>query len=305
MSTFIPERFLTPQRLLWASVGGALITITLKTLAWVITDSVGLLSDAMESLVNLASAVFALAMVTIASRPADDDHPYGHHKAEYFASGFEGMLIIVAAAAIIWAGVSRLLAPQPIQEVGWGLALSVLSSALNGGLAWIMFGAAKTHRSIAVEADAKHLMTDVWTSVGVVIGVAAVAATGWLWLDAVVAIGVALNILREGFHLVWRSSQGLMDEAVEPDVMTQIQATLHQFDHPTIRFDHVTTRRSGQRRFVDLHMHMPASWTLGRAAAVRGSVEQALMSAVPGLRATIQLLPTDVEAHLDDIEDLV
>ena len=303
MRAFIPERFLTPQRLLWASVLVALITITLKTLAWVITDSVGLLSDAMESLVNLASAVFALAMVTIASRPADDDHPYGHHKAEYFASGFEGMLIIVAAAAIIWAGVSRLLAPQPIQEVGWGLALSVLSSALNGGLAWIMFGAAKTHRSIAVEADAKHLMTDVWTSVGVVIGVAAVAMTGWLWLDAVVAIGVALNILREGFHLVWRSSQGLMDEAVEPDVMAQIQKTLDEFDHHFVRFDHVTTRRAGQRRFVDLHMHMPASSSLGRAAAERAAVEQALMRAVPGLRTTIQLLPTNVEAHIDDHKD--
>ena len=252
MRAFIPERFLTPQYLLRASVVVALITITLKTLAWLITDSVGLLSDAMESLVNLASAVFALAMVTIASRPADDDHPYGHHKAEYFASGFEGILIIVAAMAIIWAGVSRLFEPQPIQEVGWGLALSVLSSMLNGGLAWVMFGVAKTHRSIAVEADAKHLMTDVWTSVGVVIGVGAVALTGWLWLDAVVAIGVALNILREGFHLVWRSSQGLMDEAVEPEVMRQIQKVLDEFDHHTIRFDHVTTRRAGQRRFVPM-----------------------------------------------------
>lgn len=305
MVTFIPARFLTPQRLLWTSVVVAILTITLKTLAWVITDSVGLLSDAMESLVNLASAIFALAMVTIAQRPADDDHPYGHHKAEYFSSGFEGILIIAAAMGIIWAGGHRLFDPQPIQEVGWGLALSVVSSVLNGGLAWVMFGAAKTHRSIALEADAKHLVTDVWTSVGVVIGVAAVAMTGWLWLDAVVAIGVALNILKEGVHLIWRSSQGLMDEAVEPEVMGQIQATLDEFDHHTIRFDHVTTRRSGQRRFVDMHMHMPASWTLGRAAAVRASVEQALMSAVPGLRATIQLLPTDVEAHFDDVKDLI
>jgi cation diffusion facilitator family transporter len=305
MVTFIPARFLTPQRLLWTSVVVAILTITLKTLAWVITDSVGLLSDAMESLVNLASAIFALAMVTIAQRPADDDHPYGHHKAEYFSSGFEGILIIAAAMGIIWAGGHRLFDPQPIQEVGWGLALSVVSSVLNGGLAWVMFGAAKTHRSIALEADAKHLVTDVWTSVGVVIGVAAVAMTGWLWLDAVVAIGVALNILKEGVHLIWRSSQGLMDEAVEPEVMAQIQATLDEFDHHTIRFDHVTTRRSGQRRFVDMHMHMPASWTLGRAAAVRASVEQALMSAVPGLRATIQLLPTDVEAHFDDVKDLI
>ena len=302
---FIPERFLTPQRLLLASVVVAIITITLKTGAWYITDSVGLLSDAMESLVNLASAIFGLMMVTIALRPADDDHPYGHHKAEYFSSGFEGVLIIVAAMGIVWAAGHRLMDPQPIEQVGWGLALSVVSSALNGLMAWFLFRAAKVHRSIALEADARHLVTDVWTSVGVVIGISAVALTGWLWLDPLVAIGVALNILWEGAHLMWRSSQGLMDEAVEPEVLNQIQQTLGEFDHPTIRFDHVTTRRSGQRRFVDMHMHMPAGWSLGRAAAVRTSVEQALMSAVPGLRATIQLLPTDVEAHFDDKQDLI
>jgi cation diffusion facilitator family transporter len=304
MMALIPTRFLTPQRLLLASIVVAIITITLKTLAWYITDSVGLLSDAMESLVNLASAIFGLMMVTIAQRPADQEHPYGHHKAEYFSSGFEGVLIIAAALGIVWAAGHRLFDPQPIESVGWGLALSVISSALNGLMAWVMFGAAKIHRSIALEADARHLVTDVWTSVGVVLGISAVALTGWLWLDPVVAIGVALNILREGAHLMWRSSQGLMDEAVEPEVLRQIQATLAEFEHHTIRFDHVTTRRSGQRRFVDLHMHMPASWSLGRAAAVRTSVEQALMSAVPGLRATIQLLPSDVEAHFDDPRDL-
>ena len=301
----MPSRFLTPQRLLWASVAAAIVTITLKTLAWYITDSVGLLSDAMESFVNLASAIFALVMVTIAQRPADAEHPYGHHKAEYFSSGFEGILIIGAAGGIIWAAGHRLFDPQPLQSLGWGLALSVVSSAINGLLAAVMFKAAAIHRSIALEADAKHLVTDVWTSVGVVCGITLVALTGWLWLDALVALGVAINILREGAHLVWRSSQGLMDEALEPDVMAQIAATLHEFDHPTIRFDHVSSRRSGQRRFVDLHMHMPASWSLGRAAALRTSVEQALMSAVPGLRATIQLLPSDVEAHFDDAKDLI
>jgi cation diffusion facilitator family transporter len=302
---FFPTRFLTPSRLLLTSVVVAMITITLKTWAWYITDSIGLLSDAMESLVNLASAIFAVLMVTIAQRPADEEHPYGHHKAEYFSSGFEGVLIIAAAVGIVWAAGHRLLEPQPIEQVGWGLVLSIISSALNGLLAWVMFGAAKVHRSIALDADARHLVTDVWTSVGVVIGIAGVALTNWLWLDPVVAIGVALNILWEGGHLMWRSSQGLMDEAVEPDVLRQIQKTLDEFAHPTIRFDHVTTRRSGQRRFVDLHMHMPASWSLGRAAAVRTSVEQALMSAVPGLRATIQLLPSDVEAHFDDSRDLL
>jgi cation diffusion facilitator family transporter len=295
---------------MWASVVVAIMTITLKTLAWWITDSVGLLSDAMESLVNLASAVFGLVMVTVAARPADAEHPYGHHKAEYFSSGFEGILIIVAAIGIIWTASHRIFDPQPIEQVGLGLALSIISSVLNGLLAWVMFGAAKTHRSIALEADAKHLVTDVWTSVGVVMGIGLVSLTGWLWLDALVAIAVALNILKEGVHLIWRSSQGLMDEAVEPEAIAKINETLAGFAYQRgevfiIRFDHVTTRKAGQRRFVDLHMHMPASWTLGRAAALRTSVEQALMSAVPGLRASIQLLPSDVEAHFDSERDLL
>jgi len=304
MMSYLPTRLLTPTRLLWASIAVAVTTIILKTGAWYVTDSVGLLSDAMESFVNLASAIFALMMVTIAQRPADDEHPYGHHKAEYFSSGFEGILIVGVAFGIIWAAASRLFAPQPLQDLGWGLALSILSSALNGLLAWVMFSAAKEHRSIALEADARHLVTDVWTSVGVVVGLAGVALTGWLWLDALAAIGVALNILWEGGHLMWRSAQGLMDEAVEPEVLQKIQATMATFDQQAIRFDHVITRRSGQRRFVDLHMHMPSRWTLGRAAAVRTELEQALMNAVPGLRATIQLLPTDVEAHFDDVKEV-
>jgi cation diffusion facilitator family transporter len=298
---------LSPQKLLWASVVVAVITIIMKTMAWYITDSVSLLSDAMESFVNLASAIFALLMVTVAQQPADEEHPYGHHKAEYFSSGFEGVLIMAAAAAIIWASAHRLFDPQPVQELGWGLALSVASSALNGLLAWVMFGAAKAHRSIALEADAKHLVTDVWTSAGVVIGLMLVYATGWLWLDAVVAMGVALNIMKEGVELIWRSSQGLMDEAVEPEVLAHIKEVLKGFEHQRdevqiIRFDHVVTRRAGQRRFVDMHMHMPATWTLGRAAALRNNVEQTLMSEVPGLRASIQLLPNDMEAHVDDVQ---
>jgi cation diffusion facilitator family transporter len=296
---------LSPKTLLAVSVGVALVTITLKTLAWWLTDSVGLLSDAMESLVNLASAIFGLLMVTVAERPADEDHPYGHHKAEYFSSGFEGILIIVAGLGIVWAAAHRLFDPQPLAQVGWGLALSVASSALNGLLAWVMFDAAKQHRSMALDADARHLVTDVWTSAGVVVGIALVSLTGWLWLDAVVAMGVALNILKEGVHLIWRSAQGLMDEAVEPAVRQTIQAVLDGFVQGSagsdrIRFDHVTTRKAGQRQFVDMHLHMPAVWTLGQAADMRTQVEQALMQAVPGLRATIQLLPNDVEAHLDE-----
>ena len=288
------------------SIVVAIATITLKTSAWWFTDSVSLLSDAMESVVNLAGAMFALAMVTIAARPPDEDHPLGHHKAEYFSSGFEGVLIFVAALAIVWAAGHRLFAPQPIESLWLGLTLSVISSAMNGVLAWSMLRKARQHRSMALEADARHLYTDVWTSVGVVVGLLGVAATGWLWLDPVLAIAVAGNVAREGFSLVRRSADGLMDRAVEPEVGAQIKEVLDGFVHPTtLRFDHVTTRRAGQRRFVDLHMHMPPSWSLQRAAAVRTSVEQALMSAVPGLRATIQLLPMDVEAHFDDPKDLI
>ena len=306
----IDLRTLTPQRLLMASVVVALLTIGLKTAAWWVTDSVGLLSDAMESVVNLASAVFGLMMVTIAARPADDDHPYGHHKAEYFSSGFEGILIIVAAIGIVAVSVQRLFEPQPLAQLDLGLALSVASSVLNGLLAWVMLRAAKVHRSVALEADGRHLITDVWTSVGVVLGLALAAATGWWWMDVVVAIAVALNILKEGVRLVWQASQGLMDESLEPEVRASIDEVLKEFafergEVQIIRFDHITTRKAGQRRFVDLHMHMPASWTLGRAAAVRMTVEQALMSAVPGLRASIQLLPSDVEAHFNDEKDLI
>jgi cation diffusion facilitator family transporter len=305
MSLVLAARRIDPQVLLRWSVGVAAVTIALKTLAWWLTDSVGLLSDAMESVVNLASAAFALLMVKIARRPADADHQYGHHKAEYFSAGFEGLMIMVAAAGILWFGIERLFAPRPVEQLGVGLVLSVLSSALNGGLAWLMRQSAREHRSMALEGDARHLFTDVWTSAGVIVGVGLAVATGWLWLDPVVAVLVAANILREGVHLVWRSAEGLMDRALEPDVVAEIERTLGRFKHHAIRFDHVSTRRSGARRFVDLHMHMPAHWTLGRAAAVRASVEQALMSAVPGLRATIQLLPSDVEAHTLDEEDIV
>lgn len=304
MNTPLWQR-LSPRQLLLASIVAAVVTIALKTAAWHVTGSVGLLSDALESFVNLAAAIFALAMVTIAQRPADDDHPYGHTKAEYFSSGFEGILILGAALAIAWTAVGRLLAPQPLEAPGLGLALSIASAALNGGLALLMQRAARAHHTAgvagaeAVEADARHLMTDVYTTAGVVVGVGAVYFTGWLWLDPLIALAVAANIVREGLHLMRRASDGLMDSALDPQLQGEIERVLAGFDDPEggppLRFDHIATRRAGQRRFVDLHLHLPASWSLGRAAALRGSVEQALMQAVPGLRATIQLLPSDVE----------
>ena len=285
------------------SVGVALATIVLKTGAWWLTDSVSLLSDALESLVNLAGAMFALAMVTVAAQPPDDDHPYGHHKAEYFSSGFEGVLILAAALGIIVAAVMRWLQPHALESLRLGMALSVVSSAMNGVLAAAMLKKAREHHSVALEADARHLFTDVWTSVGVIAGLVGVHLTGWLWLDPLAAIGVALNIVREGWSLVRRSADGLMDSALEDVHRQAIHQVLQGVADRRIRFDHLVTRRAGARRFADLHMHMPADWTLQRAATVREDVEQALMRAVPGLRASIQMLPMDVEAHFGDEKD--
>lgn len=290
------------KTLLRLSVATAAATIILKTCAWWITGSVGLLSDALESLVNLASALFALAMVTIAARPADEDHPFGHTKAEYFSSAFEGLMIAAAAIAIVWSAIGRFLHPQPLEGVGIGLTLTVASSLLNGLLAAKMLAESRRHRSIALEADARHLFTDVWTSAGVVVGVLLVQLTGWLWLDPALAIGVAVNIVREGARVVWGSVDGLMDKALEPEVQARIDQTLARFAESSVRFDDMVTRRAGSRRFLDMHMHVPACWTLGRAAALRGEVEQALMTEVAGLRASIQLLPSNVEPHSSAVQ---
>ncbi len=292
--------WMTPRRLMAVSIAVALLTLALKTLAWWLTGSVGLLSDALESLVNLAGATFGLWMVTVAARPADEDHPFGHEKAEYFSSGFEGILIIAAAVAIIWAALPRFWHPQPLEQLGLGVGLSVLSAGFNGALGWIMLRASRTHRSMALEGDAHHLLTDVWTSGGVVAGLALVALTGWHWVDPVVAIAMAFNILYAGGRLIWQSSQGLMDAALEPEIQTRVDAVVDDFVRSQgcdcgVRVDHVMSRRAGQRLFLNVHLHLPASWSLGRAATLRGELERALVQAVPGLRASIQLLPLDVE----------
>lgn len=298
----------SPRGLLRLSVVVALTTIVLKMLAWWLTDSVGLLSDALESFVNLAGAMFALAMVTIAQRPADADHPYGHHKAEYFSAGFEGLLVVGASLAIIWVGVDRWLEPQPLQRMDWGLGLSLLSTALNGWLAWVMRRSARLYRSMALEGDARHLMTDVWTSVGVVAGLALAHVTGWLWLDAAVAVGVGMNILLQGSKLVWESSQGLMDSALDTAARQTIDAALqqcaqqvHREEGVEVVFDSITTRAAGERSFVDLHMHAPGQWTLAHAAQWRTRVERALMQAVPGLQARIEVLPDGMATAYEQV----
>lgn len=289
----ISSRWMQPDNLLRISVVVALLTIVLKTLAWWLTGSVGLLSDALESFVNLAGAMFALTMVTVAKRPADTEHPYGHYKAEYFSAGFEGVLVIGASLAIAWAALSRLWNPQPLEQLSWGLLLSLLSTVFNGLLAWVMLRSARMYRSMALVGDAKHLLTDVWTSVGVVVGLLAAAWTGWLWVDALVALAVAVHICLQGVQLVWQSSQGLMDQALDAPQRLKIDTSLESFAqrNPGVSFDNISSRQAGERSFVDFHMHVPGGWTVQRAAQLRSEIEAGLLEAIPGLYARIELLP--------------
>jgi len=279
-----------------ASLIAALVVIALKLLAWKVTGSVGFLSDAIETVVNVATAAFALFIVRIAEAPPDDDHPYGHTKAEYFSSGLEGLLIGVAAALILIEAAQRLTNPVPIAAVPLGAAISALATAINLGVALWMLRGAKRLRSIVIEADARHLLTDVWTSVGVIIGVLLVPVTGWLWLDPVIGIVVALHILREAFALLKRSVDGLMDKAMAPDDLAALNAVLDRFRSSELHFDHVRTRVAGTRAFVSMHLHMPGHWSLQRAAQCRYAVEKALIEAHPGISVTIEMLTAGQES---------
>ena len=265
----------------WLSTAAALVTIALKALAWQMTGSMGLASDAMESFVNLAGATFALWMITIARVPPDEDHPLGHGKAEYFSSGFEGLLIFGAAGAIIWSATERLLAPTALEAVGLGLAVSAAASAINLFVALAMRRAARRFRSIALDGGARHLMTDVWTSGGVITGVALVSLTGWLWLDAVVAIAVGLHILAEGWHLIRASAQGLMDAGLEKDDLAVVQATLNQLTTAEIGFSNLRTRRAGAQRFVYLDVRVPGQWTVSATHRELDRIEREIAAALP------------------------
>jgi cation diffusion facilitator family transporter len=264
----------------WLSIAAAVATILLKTVAWWLTGSVGLLSDALESFVNLAGASFALVMIVVAARPPDDDHPFGHAKAEYFSSGFEGILIFGAAAAIIWTAVDRLLAPQPLEAVGIGLAVSAVATAINLGVAIALRRAAARFRSIALEADARHLMTDVVTSVGVVAGVAAVALTGWLILDPLIAIAVGLNILLEGARMLRASVDGLMDRSLDAAELERLRAALDSLAARGIAWRGLRTRRAGSHAWIDVVVLVPGDWTVDAGHAVADEVEAMLAAIV-------------------------
>jgi cation diffusion facilitator family transporter len=291
------------RRYAWLSIFTALATILLKGLAWWLTGSVGLLSDALESFVNLAGALMALAMLSLAMRPADDNHAYGHGKAEYFASGFEGVLIVLAAISIAHAAVGRLLDPRPLQEVGIGLAVSVAASLLNLATARILLDVGRRHNSITLEADAHHLLTDVWTSAGVIVGVGLVWLSGWLWLDPAVALLVAANIVWTGWHLMRRSTDGLMDAAVPAETLRAIEGALAPYRAQGLDFHALRTRQAGARAFATLHVLVPGEWTVQQGHDELERIEADLRAAVPHLHVTTHLEPKEDPASMTD-EDL-
>jgi len=264
------------------SILAALLTIGMKMTAWRITGSVGLLSDAVESLVNLAGAVMAFGMLTVAAKPADERHAFGHSKAEYFSSGFEGMLVILAAVSIGYAAVGRLASPAGLQQVGLGLGFSVLASLVNLGVAIIIGRAGRRYGSITLQADSQHLLTDVWTSAGVLAGVAAVALTGWRLLDPIVALAVACNIVFTGIRIVRESASGLMDAALPRPELQIVEGILDGHRRNGIEFHDVMTRLSGRTRYISLHALVPGDWTVRRGHDALDLVEADLAAALPG-----------------------
>ena len=275
----------------WLSIAAALATIVLKASAYYITGSVGLLSDALESIVNLVAALMALAMLTVAARPADELHAFGYSKAEYFSSGLEGMLILLAAASIVWTAIPRLITPRALEQVGIGVAVSILAAIVNLGVARLLLRAADNYHSITLEADAHHLMTDVWTSVGVVIGIAIVFLTGWNRLDPIIAIMVAINILWTGAKLLRRSVLGLMDTALPPAEHQAIKDVLSRYERNGIHYHALRTRHAGSRSFISFHVLVPGDWTVQRGHDLLEQVERDIRAAIPGASVFTHLEP--------------
>lgn len=281
-------------RYAWLSIGAAIATIALKSGAYLLTGSVGLLSDAAESIVNLVAAVVALIALRMAAQPFDAEHHFGHSKAEYFSAAIEGIMIFVAAGFILWTSVVRFLNPLPLENVGMGLVISVAASAINGIVAVVLMKAGRAHRSITLEADGKHLMTDVWTSAGVVVGVLLVALTGWLQLDAVIAFLVGLNIIWTGWHLITASVDGLMDHALSPAEHDRLTAILDGFDSEQVRFHSVRTRVAGHARFISMHVLMPGTWTIEQGHDLVERLETQLVA---------EFEHAQVLTHMEPMED--
>jgi len=295
-----PNRTLERYALL--SVAAAVLTIALKILAWWLTGSVGLLSDALESGVNLAGALMALWMLRLSAMPPDEAHPFGRSKAEYFSSGAEGGLIVVAALSIIWAAAPRLIAPQPISLPILGIALSTAASAINLGAARVLLRAGREFHSIALEADARHLMTDVWTSAGVIVGVVLVAVTGWLRIDPLIALAVAANILWTGAKLMRRSIAGLLDPAIPEDERADITRIFMEYSRRYgVSFHALRTRHAGARRFISFHLLVPDDWTVAHAHQLAEEIESRIRSLVPNASTFSHIEPVSHPSSYDDI----
>jgi cation diffusion facilitator family transporter len=288
------------------SVGAAIATILLKFAAWFFTDSVGLLSDAMESMVNLVGAVVALIALTIAARPADREHHYGHTKIEYFSSGLEGGLILVAAVAVMWAAISRLISPAPLEQIGVGLIVSLAATAINFFVARRLLKVGKAEESIALEADGKHLMTDVATSLGVLAGLVLVMATGWLWLDPVIAIAVAVNIIFEGGRIVRRSMDGLIDRSLTPEeeatIVKAIDDSIREFS-TDVKYHGIRTRKSGSARFMEMHLLTPGDWTVTEAHDIAEEIERCIKRQFREIQTSIHIEPIEDPRAYNDTWD--
>lgn len=287
-------------RFAWLSIAAAVATIGLKTAAYLITGSVGLLSDAVESLVNLIGGIMALAMLTIAARPADEDHAYGHGKAEYFSSGLEGGLILVAAFSIAVAAVVRLITLRPLQELGVGLVVSMVAAGVNLIVALVLLRAARRHQSITLEANARHLFTDVWTSVGVLVAIGLVAVSGWVWLDPVIALLVAVNIAWTAIGIMRRSVGGLMDTMLPAGDVTAIHKTFQPYEQTGVQFHALRTRQSGTRKFISVHVLVPGDWTVQRGHELLERIEHDTRLAVPDAVVFTHLEPLDDPASWED-----
>lgn len=287
-------------RFAWLAVAAAIVVIGLKTMAYLVTGSVGLLSDAIESLANLAGALMALAMLTLAARPPDEEHTYGHGKAEYFASGFEGALILLAAVSIAATAVPRLLDPRPLEEVGQGLAIAIVASVLNFVVARVLLSAAVSYRSITLEASSRHLMTDVWTSVGVIAGVAAITVTGWHIMDPLIALAVAAHILVSGVRLIGSSALGLLDTALPAHELDVIDRVLRDYQAQGVTFHALRTRQAGRQRFVSMHVLVPGAWSVQRGHELLEELERRVREALPASTVFTHLEPVEDPASFDD-----
>lgn len=292
----------SPTFYAWLSVLTSIVTIGLKFAAYALTGSVGLLSDAVEALVNIVAALVALGVLTYSAAKPDREHNFGHEKAQYFSSGIEGALIFVASGGIVWSAIPRLVEPREIEQIGAGLALSVLAALANAGCAWIMLRAARDHRSITLEADARHLLTDVWTTAGVFVGVLLVKWTGWLRLDALVALAVALQILWTGWHLMSRSFQGLMDRAIPDDDRAQVIEVLETLRHQGGDYHALRTRVAGAKSFVDVHILLPGRMTIQQGHDLVESLENDIRVRLPHVEVLTHLEPLEDPKSWDDPE---